>query len=121
VTLKNLKGVQTVEVSLEKGEAVAILAPGNTVRYAELLEAIDKNGFVVKGAKLVATGKVIATSGTAQFEVSRSGDKFRLEAATSDTEPATIAGRSVEIIGSVPESPKGKLPDVLRYESVEVK
>lgn len=121
VTLKNLRGVETVDVSLEKGEAVAILAPGNTVRYAELLEAVDKNGFVVKGAKLVANGKVTATNGTAQFEVSGSGDKFRLEAASSGTEPAKILGRSVEITGSVPEVPKGKLPDVLRYESMEVK
>lgn len=65
VALKNIKGVETVSVSLEKGEAVATFAPGNSVRYDDLLRAIEKNGFVVKGSKVVADGTV-STAGVVQ-------------------------------------------------------
>jgi copper chaperone CopZ len=117
VALKNIKGVDTVNVSLEKVEAVATFAPGNTVRYNDLLRAIEKNGFVVKGSRVVADGIVNATGGAPELAVSGSGDRFRLQA-----EPSVAAslppGATVEITGQVPEVPKGKSADVLLYRSV---
>ena len=122
VALKSIPGVQAVDVSLEKGEAVATFAGGNTVRYEQLLRAIEKNGFVVKGSKLVADGRVTSSNGSTEFEVSGSNDHFMIEPATSGLAPISqFAGKAVEITGSVPEVAKGKAPEVLRYESVVAK
>lgn len=122
VALKNISGVQNVEVSLEKGEAVATLAPGNTVRYEQILQAIAKNGFIVKGAKLTATGRLSVDNSNPQLEISGSGDHFRIEPAGKQVASLTeLNGKNVNIVGIVAEAPKGKLPEILRYESVEVR
>jgi hypothetical protein len=101
------------------GEAVATFAPGNRVRYERLLRAIEKNGFVVKGSKLVANGRVVSSGGSYELEVSGSNERLTLEPASGDVAPVVqFVGRAVEITGSVPEVAKGKTPDVLRYNSV---
>jgi len=116
VALKDIKGVDTVNVSLERGEAVATFTPGNTVRYEQLLRAIEKNGFVVKGSKLVADGQVNTTGSAPEFQVSGSNDRFRLQPTGSAPQASQLNG-TIEITGSVAEAPKGKIPDVLTYES----
>ena len=117
VALKDIQGVQTVNVSLERGEAVATFAPGNTVRYDQLLRAIEKNGFAVKGSKLVVDGQVTQSNKEPELQVTGSNDRFRLQP-SSGASPANQLTGSVEITGNVPEVSKGKAPDVLRYESV---
>ena len=122
VALKSIKGVDTVDVSLEKGQAVVTFAPGNTVRYDDLLRAVEKNGFVVKGSTIVADGHVSAAGPTPELTVSGSNDHFRLEAASSSVIQISKAdSKAVEITGSIPEAAKGKTPDVLRYDSVIAK
>ena len=119
VALKDIKGVETVNVSLEKGEAVATLAAGNSVRYEQLLRAIEKNGFVVKGSRLTVDGEIVANGSKAELQVSGSGDRFHLEPSGSVKQTEQMG--AVEITGSVPEAAKGKIPDVLRYENVTKK
>jgi copper chaperone CopZ len=116
VALKSIKGVDSVNVSLEKGEAVATFVPGNSVRYSDLLRAIEKNGFVVKGSKIVADGRVTTTGAGSEFEVSGSGDRFQLKPAAGAT--ASISRGGAEITGEIPEVGKGKSADVLIYSSV---
>lgn len=118
VALKNIKGVDSVNVSLERGEAVATFAPGNTVRYNELLRAIEKSGFVVKGANVVADGNITAASGTPEFNVSGSGDRFRLQPASGKSSTSSVPIGPVEITGQIPEVPKGKSADTLFYGAV---
>jgi copper chaperone CopZ len=117
VALRSIKGVETVDVSLERGKAVATFAPGNTVRYEQLLRAIEKNGFVVKGSNLTVDGQVVSNGNAPELQVSGSNERFRL-AASGNLYGANQLTGAVEVIGSVPEVPKGKTPDVLRYESV---
>jgi len=116
VALKDIKGIQTVDVSLERGEAVATFAPGNTVRYDQLLRAIEKNGFVVKGAKLVVDGQIAQRNNGPELQVTGSNDRFRLQPSAGASANQLIG--PVEITGNVPEVSKGKTPDVLQYESV---
>jgi len=118
VALKGIKGVDRVDVSLQKGEAVVTFAPGNTVRYEDLLRAIEKNGFVVKGSKLIADGHLSAAE---EFTVSGSNERFRLEPASGTVAPITIANRDAEVTGSVAEVGKGRSPDVLRYVQVALR
>ena len=117
VALKDIKGVDTINVSLERGEAVATFTPGNTVRYEQLLRAIEKNGFVVKGSKLIVDGQVITTGSAPELQVSGSNDRFRLQPSGTAPRASQLNG-TIEITGSVPEAAKGKIPDVLTYESV---
>jgi copper chaperone CopZ len=122
VALKSIKGVETVEVSLDRGEAVATFASGNTVRYEDLLRAIEKNGFVVKGSKLVADGHLDTAGDLAVFDVTGSNDHFRLEPANKTASPLPqTQSRLVEVTGAVPEVAKGKAPDVLRYDLLVLK
>lgn len=118
VALKSIKGIDTVNVSLEKGEAVATLAPGNTVRYDDLLRAIEKNGFVVKGTKVVADGVISTTGNTPELSVSGSGDRFRLQPAGTSGAAISVPNGAVEITGQISEVPKGKSADVLVYSAV---
>lgn len=107
-----------MNVSLEKGEAVATFAPGNTVRYDDLLRAIEKNGFVVKGSKVVADGNLTAASGTPELNVSGSGDRFRLQPAPETNSSTAVPSGAVEITGQIPEVPKGKSAEALLYSAI---
>ena len=119
VALKNIQGVESVDVSLSKGEAVATFAPGNSVRYEQLLRAIEKNGFVVKGATLVADGAVAVSGASYELQISGSHERLRLEPeAAGGPSPARMAGKAVEVTGTVPEVAKGKTADVIRYKSL---
>ena len=116
VALKDIPGVNEVQVSLSKGDAAVTFAPGNTVRYEQLQRAIEKNGFVLKGATLVADGTVVSSGAGYELQVSGSGDHLRLEAGSAAS-LAALAGKSAEVTGDVPELRKGERPDVLRYTS----
>ena len=118
VALKNIQGVESVDVSLSKGEAVATFAPGNTVRYEQLLRAIEKNGFVVKGATLVADGTVVANGPRYELQISGSNERLWLEPGQGAPSPTRLAGRTAEVTGGVPEVEKGKTADMIRYTAL---
>ena len=111
-----------MQVSLSKGEADVTFAPGNTVRYEQLLRAIEKNGFAVKGADLVADGTIAGSGSDLELQVSGSGDRLHLLPGSSPTASiAQFAGKNVEVSGSVPEVAKGKNVDVFHYTTVTPK
>jgi len=58
--LKKSSGVESVEVSLNKGLATVKLKPGNTLKPHELWEAIKKSGFTPKETSVVVRGQVQA-------------------------------------------------------------
>lgn len=114
VAIKNIEGVQSVDVSLSKGLATVVFAPGNHVRYEQLLAAIDKNGFVVKGAKMVADGTIENNGGTVSLRVSGSNDLFRL----TGENLVAVNGNRVQVEGDIPEIGKGKRADTIKSTSV---
>ena len=121
VALKDIQGVQAVQVSLSKGEAEISFAPGNTVRYEQLSQAIAKNGFVLKGSSLVAQGIVVPSPGGYSLEISGSNDKLLLR---SDSSTAvmdkSLAGKPVEVAGEVGEVAKGKRAEVMEYSAIKL-
>jgi copper chaperone CopZ len=114
VAIKNIEGVQSVDVSLSNGLAMVVFAPGNHVRYEQLLAAIDKNGFVVKGAKMVADGTIENNGGTVSLRVSGSNDLFRL----TGENLVAVNGNRVQVEGDIPEIGKGKRADTIQSASV---
>jgi copper chaperone CopZ len=68
--LKKLSGVESVDVSLNKGLANVKLKSGNTLRPEELWEAVRRNGFTPKETSVMVRGEVDAgklkVTGTSQ-------------------------------------------------------
>jgi copper chaperone CopZ len=69
--LKKLSGVETVDVSLNKGLATVKLKTGNTLKPEDFWQTVRKNGFTPKETTVVVRGEVQAgklkVSGTNQF------------------------------------------------------
>jgi copper chaperone CopZ len=120
VSLKSVAGVDSVDVSLEKGLAVVKMKPGNTATLKQLNEAITKNGFTMKDSTATVVGTVIETDGNATLKVSGSNDLLKLmPQSTSGPNAVTMVGKTVFVEGTVPEAGKGKAPDLLRYQSIK--
>jgi hypothetical protein len=119
VSLKSVSGVDSVEVSLEKGLAVVKMKPGNAATLKQLNEAIAKNGFTMKDSTATVAGTVIETDGNAILKVSGSNDLLKLmPESTSAPEAVSMVGKTVLVEGTVPEAGKGKASDSLRYQTI---
>jgi len=119
VSLKSVAGVESVDVSLEKGLAAVKMKPGNTATLKQLQAAITKNGFTMKTSKAVIAGRVLVSDGKAQLQVSGSNDVVRLVPESQNAPNASsMQGKSVVVAGTIPEAPKGKSPDSLIYHSL---
>ena len=70
VALKKVPGVETVEVSLNKGLATVKLKPGNTVSVLQLWELIHKNGYTPKATAVSVRGDLANANGRLQLKVS---------------------------------------------------
>jgi hypothetical protein len=119
VSLKSVAGVESVDVSLEKGLAAVKMKPGNTATLKQLQDAITKNGFTMKRSKAVIAGKALVSDGKAQLQVSGSNDVLQLVPESQNVPNAcSMQGKSVVVAGTIPEAPKGKAPDSLIYQSL---
>jgi copper chaperone CopZ len=119
VSLKSVAGVESVDVSLEKGIATVKMKPANTATLKQLQDAITKNGFTVKQSNIVIAGAVLVSDGKAQLQVSGSNDVLLLIPDSQNVpNAAAMQGKSLVIAGTVPEAAKGKSPDSLRYRSI---
>ncbi len=74
--LKKFEGVESVDVSLNKGLATVKLKPGNTLRPEQLWDAVRKNGFTPKETRVLVRGEVVSS---AQFKVNGTNQIFELK------------------------------------------
>jgi hypothetical protein len=118
VSLKSLSGVDSVEVSLEKGLAVVKMKPGNTTTLKQLNQAITKNGFTMKDSTTSVAGTLANVDGKTVLRVSGSNDLLQLVPQTSAQPAGPIVGKNVVVDGTIPEAEKGKTPDSIRYRSI---
>jgi flagellar hook assembly protein FlgD len=120
VSLKSVSGVDSVDVSLEKGLATVKMKPGNIVTLKQLSQAISKNGFTMKESAAIISGTVVVTNGKSRLQVSGSNEMLELLPNSSATPAATLLnGKSVLVDGVIPEAGKGKSPDSIRYQSIK--
>ena len=120
VSLKSVSGVDSVDVSLEKGLASVKMKPGNAATLKQLSEAITKNGFTMKQSAATIAGKVVVTNGKTALQVSGSNEILPLSPDTSATPVAnSLDGKSVLVEGTIPEAGKGKSPDLIHYRSIK--
>jgi copper chaperone CopZ len=120
VSFKAVPGVDTVNVSLEKGLATLTLKPGNTTTLKQLQDAVAKNGFTMKRSEASVIGQIVNNAGKLQLQVSGSNDILQLiPGARIELDAAALSGKTVTVAGEIPEAAKGKLPDTLRYNAIE--
>ena len=120
VSLKSVAGVDSVDVSLEKGLAVVKMKPGNAATLRQLNQAITKNGFTMKDSTATVAGTVLATDGKATLRVSGSNDVLDLVPQSGSAPDAlSMVGKSVVIEGTIPEPGKGKAPNAIHYQSIK--
>jgi len=120
VSLKSVSGVDSVDVSLEKGLASVKMKPGNTATLKQLNDAITKNGFTMKQSTATIAGKVVVTNGKTVLQVSGSNEVLELVPDSSAIPLATaLNGKSVLVDGTIAEAGKGKSPDSIRYRSIK--
>jgi hypothetical protein len=119
VSLKSVAGVESVDVSLEKGLAAVKMKPGNTTTLKQLQDAITKNGFTMKQSKATVTGTILVANGKTQLKVSGSSDVLELVPESQSVPNASsMQGKAVTVTGTIPEATKGKAPDSLIYHSL---
>jgi cation transport ATPase len=118
VSVKGIQGVDTVTVDLNTGLVQIQLAPENHADMRQIEQAIEKNGFTHKDAKIVVRGTVTGAANAFVLQVAGTGDHYVLQAAAAPGDLAALAGKTVEVQGTLPQAAKGKIPDTLRYTSV---
>ena len=116
VSMKGIQGVNKVDVDLNTGLVAIQLAPGNSAGMQQFNQAVEKNGFTHKDAKIVAKGRVTGTASAPVLEVTGTTDKYTL--AGSGANIASLIGKTVTVSGTLPQAPKGKVPDTLKYDSI---
>jgi copper chaperone CopZ len=117
VSTKAIPGVESVNVSLEKGLAAVKMKPGNTAMLKQFKDAITKNGFTMKQAKIVVGGKIVNNGRKEQLRVSGSNEMLNLEGDASTLK--ANEGKTVTVTGTVPEAHKDKAPDTIQIENLQ--
>ena len=116
VSMTGIKGVNKVDVDLNTGLVSVQLAPGNSASMRQFNEAVEKNGFTHKDAKVVAKGTLTGTAGAPVLQVTGTPDKYFLTGAGANV--ASLLGKTVTVSGTLPQAGKGKVPDTLHYVSI---
>ena len=109
VALMKFPGVESADVSLNKGLAAVKLKPGNAIRPSEFWVSIRKNGNTPKTTRVLVRGEVLGN----QLRVSGSHETFELKAGpTVIQQLKESAGKTVTVEGTLTpgKEPKTAVP-----------
>ena len=118
VSMKGIQGVNTVDVDLNTGLVTIKLNPGNSAAMKQFNEAVEKNGFTHKDADIVVRGKLTGTANAPVLEVSGTQDRYTLAPTSTGPDIVSLLGKTVTVAGVLPQAPKGKVSDTLRYKTI---
>ena len=103
VALKKVTGVESVDVSLNKGLATVKLKPGNTVSVPQLWQLIHEKGYTPKATTVSVRGDLAKVQGRLQLKVSGTGETLALVGdprnATAYREATKKLGQTVIVQG----------------------
>ena len=125
VAVRKLDGVESVDVSLERGAATIALRPGNRITLPQLRQIIRNNGFTAKDATVTVLGTVIERGGKPALSVTGT-DVVWLLTAGNDGAYADAMQRvkaqqpaPVEAAGMVAAPANESQPEVLVLQALE--
>jgi cation transport ATPase len=120
VSMKGIQGVNTVDVDLNTGLVSIKLSPGNSASMRQFNQAVERNGFTHKDAEIMARGVLSGTATAPVLEVAGTTDKYVLTPSAAAADVGSLIGKTVMVAGVLPQAPKGKLSDTLRYRTITV-
>jgi cation transport ATPase len=118
VSMKGIQGVNAVDVDLNTGLVSIKLTPGNSASMRQFNQAVERNGFTHKDAEIVVRGVLSGTATAPVLEVAGTTDKYVLTPSAGAANVASLIGKTVMVAGVLPQAPKGKLSDTLRYRTI---
>lgn len=104
VAVKKIDGVESVDVSLNRGLAVIRFRPEQRVAVQQVREAIRANGFTPKAAQVRVAGRLVKRGDRLALATPGEGDIFLLAA---HADPPGREGDEVVVEGLVPETKRG--------------
>ena len=123
VALKKVAGVESVDVSLNKGLATVKLKPGNTMSVSQLWQLIHEKGYTPKATTVSVRGELTSVSGKLQLKVSGTNEVVVLSEGPSDSagysEAGKQVGRTVLVHGVMTPGKNLKAPVPLQVSRVE--
>ena len=103
VALKKMPGVDTVDVSLNKGLATVKLKPGNALSVPQFWQLLHEKGYTPKTTTVSARGEIVGGPGRLQMKVSGTKDVLNLapdpKNAAAYNEAAKKLGQEVVVQG----------------------
>ncbi|MFL6452209.1 MAG: heavy-metal-associated domain-containing protein [Bryobacteraceae bacterium] len=99
VALKKVPGVESVEVSLNKGLATVKLKPGNTVSVPQFWQLLHEKGYTPKTTAVSVRGELAEAQGHMQLKVA--GTKDTLMLAPDPKNPGAYSDASKKLGQSV--------------------
>lgn len=122
VALKSVNGVDSVDVSLNKGLATVTLKDGNTVTMKQLQAAIVRNGYSTKQSLVTAIGQLSLKDNRWLLHVSGSNEEFALTPDGNAKPPdSALVGKVVVVVGTMSQLITGKGQTELHFQSVTEK
>ncbi len=118
VSMKGIQGVNTVDVDLNTGLVSIKLSPGNSASMRQFNQAVERNGFTHKDAEIVARGVLSGTAAAPVLDVAGTTDRYVLTPSAAAADVGSLIGKTVMVAGVLPQAPKGKLSDTLRYRTI---
>lgn len=91
VALRKVQGVDSVEVSLNKGLATVKLKPGNTVSIPQLWQLLHDKGYTPKATTVSVRGELAETQGHPVLKVTGTKDTLMLAADPKNSAPYSEA------------------------------
>ena len=123
VALKKVPGVESVDVSLNKGLATVKLKPGNALSVPQFWELIHKNGYTPKSTAVSVRGDLANVNGQLRLNVSGTKDTLTLAAnpknPTAYSEASKKLGQTVIVQGVMEPGKDLKAPVPLQVGQVE--
>ena len=117
--LGKLAGVQTVDVSLNRGLATVKLKPGNVLKPEDLWQTVRKNGFTPKETTVTVRGEVQG----GKFKVSGTNQAFDLAADPKNAKVLEEVGgqtaKALIVHGVLTPQNDSKAPVPLRVQGIE--
>ena len=105
VALKKVPGVESVEVSLNRGFAMVKLKRGNTISVPELWQLIHDKGYTPKATAVAVVGEIANAQGKPQLRVAGTKDVISLAPDPKNPAPfnesAKKMGQSVFVHGTM--------------------
>ena len=112
--LKKISGVESVDVSLNKGLATVKLKPGNSVAPEQFWEVVKKNGFTPKDTHVIVRGDISSTSGKTQLKVSPVNRAYGLVDSANPPE-----GKTVTVEGTITPGNDSAAPVTIRVRRLQ--